>query len=561
VDFVALAIAYAQEAVEDRRGAWTGKLLRRAARRFLDDLKRAQRPQSPYRFSAKWANRVCAFVELLPHVEDSWETETIVLQHFQIFFLVQLFGFRTPTGRRFTEALFAVARKNAKSTLAAAILLACLCLERTEGPQVISAATTGAQARIVWGIAKRMVEKTPDLGGTFDLQCYANAIARAEVGGNFRPINSKASTQDGLNPSTTNLDELHAHKTHDLLNVLRSAAGARGNPLWLYTTTEGYETPGPWPEIRQFAKNVLQGVVKADHFLALIFAVDDGDDDFDPSVVVKANPLLPANPKLQAEIEKQAINAKAMPGALAEFKIKRLNRPASSATGLINLVRWNRCPARRIPIEQLIGFRCWGALDLASTTDMVAWRMLWYLGKEEGFYTSGRYWVPAEAVHQRTERNSVPYAAWVTGRWLTQTEGNTVDQELIQRDVLADCQRFNPLEVAYDPWNAAQAATFLANHGVRMREFRQGASSYHPAMKALEVAYLAGKLNHGGNPVLRWNAANLVARYDANMNMAPDRKRSADKIDGIVSLAMAFGLAAADDSEAFAEFLKQIAGA
>ncbi len=553
-----LAIAYAQEVLDDRGGAWTGKLLRRAARRFLDDLKRAQQPRSAFRFSASWANRVCAFVELLPHVEDSWETETIVLQHFQIFFLVQLFGFRTATGRRFTEALFAVARKNAKSTLAAAILLACLCLERIEGPQVISAATTGAQARIVWGIAKRMVEKTPDLAGTFDLQCFANAISRAEVGGTFKPINSKASTQDGLNPSTTNLDEVHAHKTHDLLNVLRSAAGARGNPLWLYTTTEGYESPGPWPELRQFAKNVLMGVIKADHFLALVFNVDEDDDDFDPSIIVKANPLAPANPKLATEIAKQAINAKAMPGALAEFRIKRLNRPASSATGLINLVRWNRCPAQRIPLEQLLGLPCWGALDLASTTDMTAWRLLWYLGKGKGFYTMGRFWVPEDAVHQRTERNSAPYQSWVAGRWLTQTEGNTTDLELVQKQVLEDCMKFNPRAVAYDPWNAAQLANNLAGYGVRMQEFRQGPASYHPALKALEVAYLAGQLNHGGNPVLRWNAANLVARYDANMNMAPDRKKSADKIDGIVSLAMAFGLAEADDSQAFAEFLNQI---
>ncbi len=554
-----IAIAYAEEVCADRRGRWTGLYLRRAARRFLDDLKRAQRPHAPFRFSAKWANRVCAFVELMPHVEDTWETETIVLQHFQIFFLVQLFGFRGPTGRRFTEALLAIARKNAKSTLAATILLACYCLERVEGASVISAATTGQQARIVWGIAKRMIEKTPDLAGEFDLQCYANAIARPETGGTFRPINSKASTQDGLNPSHTNLDEVHAHKTHDLLNVLRSAAGARSNPLWLYTTTEGYESPGPWPELRKYAENVLNGVVKADHFLALLFCVDEDDDDFDSRVYVKANPLLPANAKLATELEKQAINARAMPGALAEFRIKRLNRRASSAVGFINLTKWNRGEHRRIPLEELRGRHCYGALDLASTTDMNAWRMLWLL--EDGFYTWGRYWVPEDAVRQRTERNTAPYAAWTASKALTVTAGETSDYELIQAQVLEDCRLFEPHQVAYDPWNAGQMANALAGEGVRMVQFRQGPQSFHPAMKALEVAYVAGKLNHGNDPVLRWNAANLVARFDANMNMAPDRKRAADKIDGMVALIMAFGLAEADDSVAFDDFLTRIVSA
>jgi hypothetical protein len=159
-----------------------------------------------------------------------------------------------------------------------------------------------------------MVEQTPDLREAFGLEARANAITRVEVGGSFKPINAKASTQDGLNPSHTVLDEVHAHKTHDLLNVLQSAAGARANPLWLYTTTEGYETPGPWPELRHFARQVLEGVIEADHFLALYYAVDEKDDDFDEAAWPKANPLMDVNPLLLAEIRKAAIEAKAMPG-------------------------------------------------------------------------------------------------------------------------------------------------------------------------------------------------------------------------------------------------------
>lgn len=557
-DFVRIAIEYAQAAIADRKGTWTGAWLRKAARRFLADLKRAEKPRCDFRFSRAWATRACEFIELLPHVEDKWDTPNIVLQPAQIFFLVQLFGFRIADGRRFTEALFLVARKNAKSTLAAAILLVCFCLEKCEGPTVVSAATTGQQARIVWGIAKRMIEKTPQLRVTFDLQPFANAIARAEVGGVFRPINAKASTQDGLNPSHVNLDEVHAHKTHDLINVLRSAAGARGNPLWLYTTTEGYENAGPWAEIRRFAQLVLRGEMRADHMLAVIFAIDDKDDDFAEAAWIKANPLIQSNKKLLVEIRKQAINAKAMPGAMAEFQIKRLNRSAATATGYINMVKWGKC-AGEVSLDDLRGAPCFGALDLAGGRDMNAWRLLWLF--EDYFVTWGRYWVPEEAVAQRTERKSAPYAGWIQGGHIKMVPGATQDYALITREIVEDCARFNPIKIAYDPWNAAAVANDLMDSGLDLVQFRQGAQSYHPALKAMEIAYVSGKLRHGGDPVLRWNAANLVVRYDVNMNMAPDRKRSADKIDGIVSLAMCFGLAEADDSSGFAEFLKNIVSA
>lgn len=334
-DYVGIATAYAEEAVADKKGRKFGKWVRLAAKRFLADLKRARRKRPPFVFDEWHACDPCDFIEKLPHVEGKWARPEIELHRSHVFFVVQLFGFRNLDGsRRFTSALFAVARKNAKSTLAAAILLYCQCCEEEEGAQIISAATTGSQARIIFNVAKRMTEKTPDLQEAFGLACWANSISRMETGASFKPINAKASTQDGLNPSHVGLDEIHAHKSADLLNVLTSAAGARSNPLWLYTTTEGYTNPGPWGEIRQFAKQVLQGILgdSADHFLVVFYAVDEEDDEFDESAWPKANPLMDANPHLLKAIRKEAVEARQMPSKLAEFKIKRLNRPASSAT-------------------------------------------------------------------------------------------------------------------------------------------------------------------------------------------------------------------------------------
>lgn len=540
-DYVRTAVEYAQKVVGDKRGKVHGKWIRLAAKRFLADLRRANRKRGrPFEFSPEWANRYCRFIEKLPHVEGEWDEPTIRLAPSQCFFIVQLFGFRKADGtRRFSTALYAIARKNGKSTLAAAIMLALYCLEPGTGPQLMSAATTGDQARIVWGIARRMVDREVDLREKYQLEAFSNTIPRYDVGGVFRPINAKASTQDGLNPSALAFDELHAHKTRDLFDVLRSAAGARRDPLFLYTTTEGYENPGPWSEVRKFAQNILDGVIEADHFLVVFYAVDDEDDDFDEAAWLKANPLMEQNPQLLRKIREAAIEAKQQPGALAEFRIKRLNRPAAAGEGWIDLLRWKKCGGP-VDLEMLKEHPCWGGLDLASTRDMAAWRLVWFVN--ETIYTWGRYWVPGEAVHHRTERAGINYAGWVAAGHVKMTEGDVIDYRVIRDDIVADCSTFQVQEIGFDPWNATQTVQDLQEEGLKMVEFIQGPKSYHPAMQALESYYIAGKLAHGGNPVLTWNAANIVARKDVNLNMAPDKKRSADKIDGMVALLMAVGM-------------------
>lgn len=550
--YVKVAIKYAQAAAADRAGKKVGKWVRLAAQRFLDDLARSKLKRTPFSFSDAHADDACDFIEKLPHVEGEWETGTIKLDPSQVFFVVNLFGFRKPDGsRRFSTALYAVARKNAKSTLAAAIMLYCFCCESEVGAQAISAATTGQQARIVWNIARRMVQKTQPLREAFTLEAFANAIARYEVGGSFRPVNSKASTQDGLNPSALSFDELHAHKTRDLFDVLRSAAGARKNPLFLYTTTEGYENPGPWAEVRHFARQILEGVIEADHFLAIYYALDPDDDDFDESKWIKANPLLGVSVQL-SKLREYAIEAKRLPGALSEFRIKRLNRPAAAAEGWIDLPRWKAC-GRPVNLDELAGQPCWAAFDLASTRDMNAWRLLWLV--DGTWYTWGRYWVPSDCVHQRTERGSAPYSTWLQTGHLQVTAGDVADYAEIENDIVADCDRFQPRQIAYDAWNAADLVNRLVSRNLPMIKFIQGPKSFNPAMQALERAYTAGVLRHGDNPILTWNAANIVPRRDANLNMAPDKKRSPDKIDGIVALLMAFGLAVGEQDQDISDFL------
>ncbi len=541
------AIAYAKEATSRENKKRFGKWIRLAAERFLKDLARAKAVNPPFEYSEAEADKVCDFISNLPHVEGEWKTENITLEPFQVFFLCNVFGFRNSDGtRRFTSVLFAMSRKNAKSTLVAAVGLYCLTMESERGPQVISAATTGDQAGIVFKIAKRMADKCPELREAFNVQCFTRAISCYENGGLFRAINAKASTQDGLNPSCAILDEIHAHKTHDLLNVLQSAAGGRRNPLFLFTTTEGYETPGPWPEIRKFGQQILEGVIEADHFLIIFYAIDDKDDEFDESIWEKANPLLSVSTPLLKAIRKEAAEAKSMPGRHAEFLIKRMNRQSSTANGWIDLQKWKEC-AGPVPLDDLKFEPCFGALDLASTRDLASFRLTW---RKDGItYTHGWRWVPQTTVQRRAQRNLVPYAGWVRSGYMLETQGEVTDYDEIFKKVLWVKDNFNLVSIAYDQWNAAQLASKLTAEGIEMLPFIQGPKSYHPAMKTFEEAYYSGKFRHGGDPVLTWCASNLVVRTDANMNMAPDKKKSADKIDDMTALFMAIGVMVGQEEE------------
>lgn len=553
-DYVAIAVAYAQRAADAANSHSFNIWIRLAARRFLRDLDRAAEDGAPFYFDNWHATDPCDFIEKLPHIEGIWDTPNIELDESHIFFVVQLFGFRNSPGarangdgaRRFTTALFAVARKNAKSTLASGIGLYCETCEGENGPQIITAATTGQQARIVFNVAKKMVERTSAIREAFQMSTFANAIACYSNGGTFRPINAKASTQDGLNPSCSIFDELHAHQNPDLMNVLRTAAGARRNPLFLYLTTEGYANPGPWPEEREFAKKLLQGVIEADHYLVLYYALDEADealgttedDEFDETVWIKANPLMKVNPLLREEIKKEAIEAKQKPSMHAEFKIKRCNRPSSVAKGWTNLTKWKACN-REVDLNWLRDYPCHAGLDLSSTTDLTSFRLVWSI--EEWFYTYGWRYVPRVAVRRRTQRGLIPYGGWVQKGLLIESGDESIDYEPIENKIIEVNENFNLVSVGYDGWNASQPVQRLNNAGVNMVQFIQGPKSYHPAMQALEVAYLAGRFCHGNDPVLNWNASNLIARADVNMNYAPDKKRAAEKIDDMCALLMGVG--------------------
>ncbi len=485
---------------------------------------------------------VCRFVELMPHIEGDWGSPTIVLEDWQVFILGCVFGWRRRDDqriRRFTTVYQEVARKNAKSAIASALTLYTLTCEGERGAQVKTAATTGDQARIIFDIAKAMAEATPAFLEAYGVECFAKSITTTRNGGgSLKPINAKASTQDGLNPHAAFLDELHAHKSRALFDVLKSATGARRNPLSWYVTTAGYDTIGVCFEQRKLATAILEQAFEADHYCAFIFTIDDGDDEFDESVWAKANPNLGVSVFVDT-LRSYALEAKRSPDTLAEFRTKRLNVWIGAASAYLNTQAYSAGCLGGFELDEVRDLPCYMGLDLASKLDLAALVMLWTAGDE--WYLLPKFYVPEDSVSPRSERDGLPYLSWVNQGLLTATPGPVTDYVTIENDIREACSTFDVQEIAFDPWNAFELSGRLIADQYPMIEFRQGFASYNAPMKELQAAVIAGKLRTRGHPILRWMAGNLVARRDANDNVAPDKKKSGEKIDGWTAALMAKG--------------------
>lgn len=556
-DYCSIAWRYAVGAVNDKKGAKHCRWVRLAALRFIRDYRRKR---SSWYFDPWHGNDVCDFIEKLPHVEGEWDSPEIELEPCQVFILVSVFGFRKRSDgtRRFSDVYIEMARKGAKSTLTAGISLYCLTCEGENGPQIVVAATTAEQAGKVFKPAQGMVRKSPDLREAFELEAWAKSVTCDLNNGFIQPINSKSSTQDGWNPHLAVTDELHGHKERGLHDVLKSAFGARKNPLMWRITTAGYNVNGVCYEQRTLVTKILEQLVEADHYWGIIFTLDKDDEPLDEKKWIKANPMIGITPSI-SEMRGYAKEAAAAPGVMGEFKTKRLNIWTTSKGGWLNMERWKRLPGNAvIPRNRTL----YGGFDLASVSDLTAFALCWWDGSELNM--TGRYYLPESAVDARNERGDFTYKHWMEAGHLVITPGDRTDYAFIEQDILDACAEFDVDSIGYDPHNATQLVNNLTAEGTPLVEVRQGWRTMHPAMQALERCLLGKEIRTDGNPILDWAASNIVARRDPNDNMAPDKKNSMDKIDPIVAVLNALVLMLnpeEDDDAAMARYLNHAAGA
>ena len=545
-DYVAIGRKYAEGVVASRIVA--GKWARLACKRHLDDLKRAD---WAYRFDDWHAADICDFIEKLPHVEGQWETPNIRLEPPQVFILTTIFGWRRKADgyRRFSTAYIEAARKFAKSTLTAGVALYCLCCEGEAGPQIVIGATTGEQAGKVFGPAKRMVEKTPDLQEAFDLGTYARSIACEQNGGFIQPINAKGKTQDGWNPHVGILDELHAHKDRSLFDVIKSAFGARKNPLLWIITTAGFDTNGVCYEQRTVATKMLEGVVPLDHLFAVIFTLDENDDPFDERVWIKANPMLGITPQIE-KMRADAADAKVSPREEGNFKTKNLNIWMSAASAWLNMVQWAACGDATLSWDDFKGRDCWIGCDLADKDDITA-AVLAAFDDAGRLIFKPRFWLP-EAVLASPEhgegRGSSQYRSWSRGDDppMNLTPGDWVDHGEVEKTVREWIETYSVRRVTFDQFAAGQLMASRLNEDLATPDrplayilHKKAANVTDPA-KDLEARVKSGpsRLRHDNNPVMNWMASNacVARRRDETLLPIKESQMSPNKIDGIDAL-------------------------
>ena len=485
------------------------------------------------------ADRAVRFIEMLPHTKGRWAGKPFWLLPWQEQIIRDIFGVVKEDGtRQFRTAYVEIPKKNGKSELAAAIALYMLYADGEASPEVYGAAADRQQASIVFDVAKRMVEMTPALLKRSKVMGATKRIVNFTNAGFYQVLSAEVGTKHGLNVSALCLDELHAQPNRNLFDVLTKGSGdARLQPLYFLITTAGTDRNSICFEVHNKAKDILKGTRIDPSFYPVLYGLDDADDWGDEENWFKANPSLGYTIQLD-RVRDAYREALTNPAEENVFRPLRLDQWVSSSVAWIpeHIYDQGDIP---IDIDRLRGRECYCGLDLSSTSDITAFVMVFPPLYEGDKYTVvPHFWLPRETLQLRVRRDHVPYDVWEKQGLFHVTEGNVIDYNFVRKTINDLHKDFNIREIGVDRWNATQLITDLEGDGFTMVPIGMGFKDMSPGMKELYKLLLEGKVIHGGNPVLRWMAGNVVAEIDAAENIKPSKKKSTEKIDGIVAWIM-----------------------
>nr|DAN15953.1 MAG TPA: Large Terminase [Caudoviricetes sp.] len=507
--------------------------VRLAVERYYADLDRAL-DMGRY-FDKKAAMRAIHFIEKLKHTKGEWAGQRFRLEPWQQFVLWNIFGWKNADGtRRFRYAYIEIARKNGKTALSAGIGLYMLFADGESRPEVYSAATVKDQAKICFSDAVEIVKAT-DLKNY--LTPYRNSIVYELKGGTMKPLSSDYGTHDGLNPSCGIIDEFHAHKDSGMFDVIKSAFGARRQPLMFIITTAGFDKSGVCYAYRENVIKVLRGVNEDDSLFGIIYTLDDKSEWDDPKMWIKANPNLGVS--LSADyLADQVKDAKNRPEAVRNVMTKNVDLWVDAERTWILDDVWQKCIGTTAPAD-LKGCACWGGLDLSNVSDITAYVLLFH--ENDRFQLLPHFWIPEEKMLEKIRKENINYDKWAAEGYVTVTPGNVIDYDFVKADILRIVADYDLRTSAYDRWNSSQTIIDLQNEGMECNPFGQGYGSMSAPTKEFEKLVLTGKIEHFGNPVLRWMLASTLVKTDPAGNIKPDKEKSTQKIDGVVASIMALG--------------------
>jgi phage terminase large subunit-like protein len=509
------------------------------------------------KFDAERVDRVLTAFGLLRHTQGKWAGQALKPDAWQVaYILAPVFGwvrFEKEIGAwvRIIRSLYVdVPRKNGKTTIGGGIGIYLTCADGESGAQVVCAATTKDQAKFLFAPVKLLAERSPALKP--HVRAFTNKIVHPSSGSYMEPVSSVAEAQHGANLHGGLVDELHVHKSPDMVETLETGTGSRDQPLIvIITTADDGRTNSIYARKRDYVDRLAKRVIKDPTTFGVVFAAPAGADPFVEETWRAANPGFGVSPT-RSYMQAAAKKAQNSPAELSSFLRLHLGIRTKQATKFINLVDWDRSAG--VVDEELLRDRvCLGGLDLASVSDVTA--LCWLFDDEAGGFDSlYRFWVPDAAMESLDYRTAGAATVWVREGWLTVTPGNVTDYAFVRAAIGSDRERFNVQRIGYDRWNSSKLVNELLEDGVPLLPVGQGYASMSGPMKQIQRLVLGSTprkplLRHGGNPVMRWMVDNLAVQTDPAGNVKPDKARSGDKIDGVSALADAFYLAVADQAE------------
>ena len=540
---------YVEDVLSGKQTA--GKYIIALVKNFAAEVTSGVPVDDRWSFDTEQAERYIDFIQTYTrHTRGSWAGKPFILSPWQQFLITNLFGWVDADGaRRYRTAYVYVGRKSGKSQLAAGIAMAMATLDGDGAGEYVFAATTRAQARIVFDEVQRSIRKAPEvLRKRF-------TVRRQDVWGPndsvIKPVSSDANTLDGLSLNLGVVDEYHAHTNSNLLNVLKSSMGSRKSPLLLAITTAGFIADGPCALSMRTGKEVILGQKTDNRTFYMIYQLDDPEEWEDESAWVKANPGLDTSITYDY-LRSQQVQARNMgPMAVAEWKTKHGNLFQQSADIWIEPDRW--AALARPEKADLITPETplYVGLDLAKASDVSCAALLYDLG-DEGLYLTVRHWLPSEAVKRALSKSETHVYATLEDNpnAEVQPDSNVTDyariREFISGVALRNGQlvdtgeglatKHNLENVVYDAWNSSQLVMELEGYdGVPCVPLRQGTVSLNTPTREIEERILEGNLYHDGDPFLAWMLGNVVLEVNANGYIRPNKAKSADKIDGVAA--------------------------
>lgn len=554
--------AYAESVTSGETRA--GHLVVLACKRHLDDLGHGAARGLVWDQAA--ADHAVGFIEKCCRLAGGQhEGKQFLLAPWQAFIVGSLFGWKGPDGyRRFRTAYVEIGKGNGKSPLAAAVGLYMLTADNEPRAEVYAAATKRDQASILFRDAVAMVDQSPALSKRL-LKSGAPSrewfLSYPSTGSFFRPIASDDG-QSGPRPHCGLIDEVHEHKTGHVLDMMKKGTKGRTQALILEVTNSGHDRDSICWRHHEYTTDILTGAKPNDSWFGFVCGLDpckehldeghrqpvEGcekcDDYRDERVWPKANPNLDVSVTTKY-LREQVREAEGMPAT--EGLVKRLNfcMWTSTETSWISPVVWAR-GAGPIDRKELLGRRCFCGLDMASKIDLAAFAKLFPDYPQPGHYALTLHaWIPRKQAEFHEREGGIPYSLWEREGWVTITEGDVIDHDLIEEAIKSDSNSYEVDQIAYDTWNAVQTALHLQQHGLTMWEFTQNLRNFNEPTKLFEAMLREGKIHHGDNGLLTWMAGNVTVISDRSGNIRPVKPahHSPKKVDGIVAAVMALGRA------------------